>query len=273
MQDAGLSHRIDDLVALDRHSVRLESDVYDGSRDIPIGQSRLGGEPDLPSAERWPDWRGKPLAFIAQIALDEMPQVSDQSMPDAGLLSFFYDAEQEVWGFDPADRGAWRILWSAPDVSLERRPWPDGVPEHARYQPCRLTGTLEVTHVSVEASEIERLEMTRDEWIAYADVVEDDDANPIHRFLGDPENVQGDMQLECQLVANGLYCGDTSGYDDPRADELRPGASEWRLLLQVDSDDRAQMMWGDVGRLYYWLPREAIDHGDWGSAWMILQCS
>ncbi len=23
------------------------------------------------------------------------------------------------------------------------------------------------------------------------------------------------MELECQLVANGLYCGDSSGYEDP----------------------------------------------------------
>ena len=81
------------------------------------------------------------------------------------------------------------------------------------------------------------------------------------------------MQLECQLVSHGLYCGDPAAYRDPRAETLRPGATEWRLLLQVDSDDNAGMMWGDVGRLYYWLRRDALDRGDWEEAWMILQCS
>ena len=48
-----------------------------------------------------------------------------------------------------------------------------------------------------------------------------------------------------------------------------------RVLIIDDksSDDSAEMMWGDVGRLYYWLHRDALDRGDWESTWMILQCS
>ena len=40
-------------------------------------------------------------------------------------------------------------------------------------------------------------------------------------------NVQGDMQLEAQLVMNGLYCGDPSGYHDPRAAKLEKTCEEW----------------------------------------------
>jgi uncharacterized protein YwqG len=32
---------------------------------------------------------------------------------------------------------------------------------------------------------------------------------------------------------------------------VRSAASHWQLLLQVASDDDADMMWGDVGQLYY----------------------
>jgi hypothetical protein len=56
------------------------------------------------------------------------------------------------------------------------------------------------------------------------------------------------MQVECQLVSNGLYCGDLSGYQDPRAKELRNGAAEWRLLVQIDSLDEAGMTRGTPGR-------------------------
>jgi uncharacterized protein YwqG len=80
------------------------------------------------------------------------------------------------------------------------------------------------------------------------------------------------MQLECQLVAHGLYCGDASGYEDPRAQALEPGATDWRLLLQIDSEEDAGMMWGDSGRIYYWMTRDALAGRRWDEAHMILQC-
>ncbi|NOT29697.1 MAG: DUF1963 domain-containing protein [Planctomycetes bacterium] len=81
------------------------------------------------------------------------------------------------------------------------------------------------------------------------------------------------MELECQLVTNGVYCGDSSGYQEPRAKELEAGQTEWRLLLQLDSDERAKMMWGDAGRLYFWIRESDLCEHDFDKAWLILQCS
>ncbi|KOS61357.1 hypothetical protein AN161_17280 [Lysinibacillus sp. FJAT-14222] len=41
------------------------------------------------------------------------------------------------------------------------------------------------------------------------------DARATHRIDGYPDAIQGDMYLECQLVTNGLYCGDSTGYSNP----------------------------------------------------------
>ncbi len=35
-------------------------------------------------------------------------------------------------------------------------------------------------------------------------------------------------------------------------------SDEALILLQVDSDDGARMMWGDVGRLYYLIQRNDL---------------
>jgi len=58
------------------------------------------------------------------------------------------------------------------------------------------------------------------------------------------------MELECQLISQGytLVARAPTGVED--------GAAEWRLLLQLDTDEDAQMCWGDSGRLYFWI-REA----------------
>jgi hypothetical protein len=31
-------------------------------------------------------------------------------LPPAGRLLFFYDAENQPWGFDPKDRGSWSVM-------------------------------------------------------------------------------------------------------------------------------------------------------------------
>jgi uncharacterized protein YwqG len=95
---------------------------------------------------------------------------------------------------------------------------------------------------------------------------------PQHQILGSRHVVQGDMALECQLVTNGLYTGDASGYKDSRRLELEPGSADWTLLLQIDSDDNANMMWGDAGMLYVWIRRHVLAARNFDKVWTDLEC-
>jgi uncharacterized protein YwqG len=58
----------------------------------------------------------------------------------------------------------------------------------------------------------------------------------------------------------------------PHRAALGAGAVQWRLLLQVDSDQDAGMLWGDVGRIYYWIRAQDLAARRLGQAWLILQC-
>ena len=95
---------------------------------------------------------------------------------------------------------------------------------------------------------------------------------PRHKLLGHPNVIQNDMELECQLVSNGVYCGDSEGYRSKEAAALSPGAADWMLLLQIDSDDDTGMMWGDAGMLYFWIRRQDLAARAFDRVWMILQC-
>jgi uncharacterized protein YwqG len=118
--------------------------------------------------------------------------------------------------------------------------------------------------------------MTLVERQAYFDFLEslqEGETRSIHRLGGYPDCVQGDPKLCAHLVSQGLCCGDQTGYKTGRKRGLWPGATDWELLLQVDSDDRAEIMWGDVGRIYFLIQREALAQRQFENAWLVFQCS
>lgn len=91
-------------------------------------------------------------------------------------------------------------------------------------------------------------------------------------MLGHPDLVQGDIFWESQLVSNGLYCGDNTAHNNPKIKELEQGIPEWMLLFQIDSDDNANMMWGDIGRIYFTIKKQDLKNKNFDTIWSSFQC-
>jgi uncharacterized protein YwqG len=45
------------------------------------------------------------------------------------------------------------------------------------------------------------------------------------------------------------------------------------LLLQIDSEARAGMMWGDLGRIYFMIHKDDLRRRRFENVVLILQCS
>ena len=238
-------------------------------------RSHFGGSPNLPPGLAWPVSNGSKLGFLARLSLSEIRGAhAIEWLPDAGALLFFYDMEKQPWGFDPKDRGSWAVLL-APDL-----PGPISQPEVRKNQDVAALPHRNAAFRRIDAlpcpdrDAVSALELSDKEADLYCELA---DAvflgEPQHQVAGFPAPVQGDgMELECQLVSNGLYCGDAKGYADSRADELSAGAANWRLLLQFDTDDAMDVMWGDAGVVYYWVEEHQARVGRFENAWLILQC-
>lgn len=275
IRSAGLSHYEKELDRLCQHSIAICCDT--DSDNPEIGESKLGGLPDMPSDIAWPKYKCEPLSFIAQFNMSDVTEYDiDNILPATGIMYFFYDANQDAWGFDPADAGRWKVIYYNGDLSeLSPKRAPTTLPDEARFQVCKVTFSQEDSLPPWESYGVQRLGMNKEEMSIYQDILlpldEYREEHPTHRILGNPDIIQNDMQLECQLVTNGLYCGDASGYQDPRAVSLESGAAEWQLLLQVDTEDDIDITWDDSGRLYYWIPRAALRSRDFEQVWVILQ--
>ena len=266
LSKAGLGPISAELEKVSRDCIRMRSTPR-SDKSISLGDSKLGGLPDLPSGLTWPEWKTGYLTFVAQVNLAELP--ASELLPNVGVLSFFYDREQSAWGFDPKHKEGFR-LWYFPEVlQLVRAVEPEPSP----FSCARLTFEPYLSLPDFSADSVGDLVLNIENKEQYCDFV-DKHAGPApqHQILGWPHVIQGDMALESQLVTNGLYTGNASGYKDSRRRELEPGAKDWTLLLQIDSDDNAEMMWGDAGMLYVWIRRQDLAAKKFENAWTILQC-
>jgi uncharacterized protein YwqG len=216
-----------------------------------------------------------PLPFLAQLSLRELHLAAPiPGWPTDGWLTFFY--EWSAWGYDPLCRGHCRAMFFAPDTILAPASAPEQLAEHHRLSERSVRFKLEWTLPSAMTFEgHDSSNWSYDEHTDLCEqlISESSRDTPMHRCGGHPQEIQGDMRLECQLVSNGLYCGNRSGYEDPRRAVLEPGAADWKLLLQIDSDEeQLGCMFGDSGRVYFWARQQDIAAGDFDNSWAILQC-
>ena len=277
--------------------------------DAPPGASKLGGVPDLPAGFDWPvntnpDGRGRPLDFLLQVDCAAARPAAEAAgvagvLPDDGLLTFLYDLDDQPWGCDPGALGGFRVIYTPAGTPLTPTPAPPAPAEaelDPALPPCRVAFRPAVTfphHGSAARYRLdERLEATgtvtdADEdglWEVSARLERpagDTSDLGAHRLLGHPWNVQGDMQRQAAFVTGGVSVEDEDDLPAARRAALEADADDWLLLLQLASDwgDETggggvdlDLMWGDLGKLYWWVRRDDLAARRFDRVWMTMQC-
>lgn len=271
-EKAGLARVSKDIDSLLLPSIRLHTTPVEES-SLQIGVSKIGGLPDLPATAVWPLWQEVPQAFLAQIRLEELHGLEGSSqLPEQGMLWFFYNAQQDTYGSKPEDRGSWSVLLQQGEVSdLKRTAAPQGLPDEAKFASCSVRFSAEITLSQFPQTDSVNYDWTDEEVEKYEGVLSqlstpEEKAEPRHRLLGHADTIQDDMRLQSQLISHGIV-----DVDDPRVEELSKKATDWRLLLQLDSDERIGMRWGSAGMLYYWILQADLQAHGFDTAWCVLQ--
>lgn len=273
-------------------------------------RTKLGGVPDLPDEMDWPiregysrtdhkgdlvstqylhapdgvsvedyHFRPQPLDFIAQVDLAEMagPITLEAKLPQAGMLYFFYDAIATRWGFDPRDAPGFRVLFYDGSGALRSTAAPRKATAECDFPEVRLAprGGFSIPSARRLAELLPNI--TNEMCHAYDDAAIEtfrphQPATYLNQLVGLPSEIQNPMEYECALVTSGIYLGDPA-YHTPEAKIILAQKTDWQLLLQIDSDDDANMMWGDLGLLYWWIRRSDLEARDFSKVWLILQCS
>lgn len=272
-----------DLEKLSRKTTKLYK--FQTEEDLDLGTSKMGGFPDLPKDFSFPMHDGRYLSFLMQLNLSEFKEFDqDNILPSEGMLYFFYDVEEQPWGF-AEDKGAWKVFYFNGDKSELTR---TSFPEESVVLPCFSLKFEVFSSLPENTGELE-FETEEDEdnyWSLRHALISDspfsngdevtnlDDfvGTPYHFVLGHPYNVQNDVFLVAEHYKNIRLYGENYHEATGISDDSETTEKEWVLLFQMDSDDDLEVMWGDAGMIYFCIEKENLDKLKFDEVWLQLQC-
>lgn len=206
------------------------------------GASKIGGEPDLPPSFCWPEFRGVPHTFLAQVAIDQLSTALRESLNlQTGMLSFFYEVKSSTWGNEEGDEAAIHVVWSPDTADLQQHPAPSGslrLPEIsiALYDDLTVPSSTEM-YFDVPEAELESWAMA---------------------------NVPLLTAVELHADRHGKSLGQVGGCARHR--QPAPGfPSTVVLLFQLDADE--ELSFGDGGQLLVWIDEADLRAHRFDRAW------
>ena len=259
-----------------------------GSEPDTTGMTRFGGRPDLPDSLGWPVGPDGPLAFLGQVAINEVLALDvDGVLPKQGLISFFFNIRNYAWGTDPSDRDKFAVVHSADTRALRRQDFPDSMCDENRLMQVRRVtpylrwelptadplaaktlGVGDMPSVSEPARDVFTEKFWDLEWSLAKPHI------PVgkHQLLGWANGISAAYGPGCRRICE--MCS-----RDPSTTEVggRPSdadGSQWRCLLQVGSDRKLYNgTWADGGTIAFMIRDQDLHDSSFERCWCVLSSS
>jgi uncharacterized protein YwqG len=210
------------------------------TRKTELWESKIGGMPYLPVGMAWPTTpEGSELFFLAQINFAEMPNLAP--FPEKGIVQFYIN-DDDLYGMD-FDEGTtqdtFRVLWHADPVQDAKQLRTDG-PLSREYE--ELPHHPDVPY-PLKYELADELMPTTDYQFA-------------ERFGAAFFEQFGDAEWDTQEAYDKAIRSDghkIGGYAYFLQDDPRTAKDPMLLLLQIDSDEPMDLLWGDTGVGHFFI--------------------
>ena len=275
------------LKQLCRNSVNLE---ISGKTAYIRGATRFGGVPDVPENFEWPyfttdgmddkEVKPRPLAFLAQFNLAEIALYDNENLlPKTGILSFFYETDSMRWGYQEQDRGCAKVFWFEDVTALSAATCPSDLTDEKRFPALNIKLKNQKSYPDGEdfyvAHELD-YRTTIDDFLAAEKALGVEIPENCSKLLGWANHIQGNMTCDCELIDKGYDTTAVWNGGMPK-DQLRKielDSLDWILLFQLDTveHDGFELMFGDEGRIYFYIKKEHLLKKRFDKVWLVLQC-
>ena len=269
LDEVGLGAYADRLLPHARVAVDL---VLAGPATHRVGESRLGGAPDLPEGSGWPlDEDGAARTFLLQVNLADIPAFDGSPLPSAGMLYLFLGLEEPA-----SDVSHVVLLHTGPEALA-----PVAIPEDVErcddtFEPpiphalrCALRADL--PHWATNLHERLTEDMTEDEQDAMHDL------SPFKtgyagQLLGHVAGIGQDPR-EDAVVAREFDPKWMYDYERRRTLGLEEKAERWQNLIRVDSAREADLNFWDAGYLNVLIREDALEALDLSGLYVSIETS
>ena len=221
--------------------------------DVALWDSKFGGVPYLPTDYDYPIGNNsQPLFLLAQINFSDFPNL--EGFPNTGILQFYIsgsDEDTDLWGAnfdDSTKQDGFRIIYFPTITKIEANLVTDfsflPKPENLPFSEC-CSLQFEKKNEPVGVTDYKFDELFGEKFFEQFDVKEDEVIDEyIDKFSSDGHKIGGYAFFTQQ---------------DPRPDLI---ADKEILLLQIDTDDEAGIMWGDSGICNFFISQTDLDNLD-----------
>ena len=263
-----------------RSSIRLKTN---GLTNNKIGQTKLGGRPDLPINSSWPksSFNNQYYSFLGQVNLKEISVFDDKHiLPNKGIFYFFFN-------LDSGDDG---VLIFSNQIELERKEFPPEFSVKKKSFLRRLfTGRKENLKLKESAVEFTK-EFFLPSWdsllMEKIHLELQADIKPIDSFsegLSEELEKNGDTEDTPNHHLLGFYNGIQHEYlefeciDDIDVDKEMllvniEKAFKWKLLMQFDTDEHLDLCWADGGRIYFFIHEDDLKKHNFNNIRVTADC-
>jgi len=218
---------------------------------LRLWQSKFGGFPYFPKGLQYPtDSKGQAMFLLAQINFGETPKL--ESFPDKGILQFYISGGNDFYGAcfeSPAKQDDFKILYF-PEVTEDESFLVTGFdfPPEPNTLPIDIQSSLtfNLKHAPIPTADYQ-----------FESRILNLDPKSKHKIYKDYQVVY--EEYEKLFASEGHKLG---GYPyftqyDPRDSKIYNGVN-YRLLFQMDTDDKAGIMWGDSGVANFFITEQDL---------------
>ncbi|WP_046233602.1 YwqG family protein [Paenibacillus algorifonticola] len=263
-----LSPAAEKLLPQSRSTVKLsaiEPDLYE-----KVGNSRVGGYPDLPPAMEWPtEASGKLMTPLAQLNLAEIAPACRQGwLPETGMLYFFCGMDEGAANIEH------RIIFvQYPEQLAFRHPGAATILEdiyETSFHPYKAAAVSAVELPNMAYVDYEVIDFEEGSTDRYFELVAEMQGDRITNWgtmFGYPTGQHHDAEEEAALF---ILADKTTEYDSEKVmkhlmDKL--GRSRERaeaeiedmiMLLEIDSNEQVGYQWLDAGVIHFFIRKEDL---------------
>lgn len=201
----------DEVIQLLKPSICLKTK----KGNVKVGQSKLGGMPDLPTDISFPlDKNGQPYIFLGQVNLSEFKKWSKDFALSSGLLYFFIQ-----FGKDLTPKERCKIIYTKSTDSLTATKTPADYKEENVFKPTKLKPHIGYYLPNpLESKEAEELKYSGDLLEKYEKLFTKLNdyygTEGTHRLFGYPFQIQGDLRRDWSLDNSELLFQICCGYEN-----------------------------------------------------------